>query len=280
MIADTSATPASISYDYVSDSSLTGSEKRIKDHESEVEKTFEIHSSSGSDISSLELPPSAFPNSTGTGTNAKLFESYCEEEEVQDEIEDEEDEEEEERVYRSKVIVSAQWAVSLANAADETEEDLDTVLVGAIEAGCSKASMEEELTTARVEAELKVKQLRERLEEKIKDALMIELELENAQDSIKEKEKEFKSEKNHLQAKMEMEMKSIRNERTALLVKVAALEEENAILCAKLLDGTSGMNQKKNGLAATACHRLISHLANLKHYGERHWKSRKRSAQL
>lgn len=232
--------------------------------------TLEIHPI-GSDISPLELPSRAF--SSNTSIAKKLSEPNWEEDE----------EEEAKQSKDGKVIISAEWPVSLANtvARIHVDQDLDTALADAAAAGRAKASMEEEQTKARIEAESQVKQLRERLEEKIQDVLMLELELENAQDSMKEKEKEFKCEKNDLQSKMYLELESMRNERTALMVKIAGLEEENGILCGKLLGG-SGREQNKTGFSTACRRRILSRLYNLKHYmcRDRPWKRRNRGVQL
>jgi len=236
----------------------------------EENATFEINPV-GSDISPLDLPSRAL--STDSSTSKKLGEPNCEEDE-------------EEEAKQSKVVVFAETQVLPANATAEihVDQDLDTALADAAAAGRAKASMEEEQTKARIEAELQVKQLRERLEEKIQDVLMLELELENAQDSMREKVKEFKYEKNDLQSKVELELESMRNERTTLMVKIAGLEEENGILCAKLLGG-SGSEQNKTGFA-TACRpcrrRILSRLYNLKQYvcRDRSWKRRNRGVQL
>lgn len=262
LISDTFTTPASTSY-AADMSSSSSSERSVKNHPNVKTATFEVDGN-GSDVSPLE----------DTDDNVtKLDASYYEEEKVNAP-------EQCTCSNEDKVIVSAEWTVSPANAVAGIEQELDTALADAAEAGRKKANMEEEMVTARAEAELQVKKLQERLEEKIQNALMLELELENAQDSMKEKEKEYTSETNQLRSKMEVELETIRNERTALNVKIAGLEEENAILCAKLLGGSAASKQKRSGAAAGLCRQLLSRLDDLKLYRERLWKRRNRGVQL
>ena len=149
-----------------------------------------------------------------------------------------------------KVKVSVGWTVQLAEAVSHTfvEDELEVALVNAEEAGRNQAKVEEDVLKAQLNAESEAKRLRERLEAMIEESLILELKLESTQEEMKEKQTLHAQEKRELQVKMDADLDTIRSERRTLLIRVAALEEENEILCGKLL-GDSGLgNDKKSGI--------------------------------
>ena len=150
--------------------------------------------------------------------------------------------------------VSVGWTVNvrLTEAVSHTtssiEDELDVALVNAEEAGRTQAKAEEDQLKAQLNAESEAKRLRERLDTMIEESLILELKLESTQEEMKEKQTLHAREERELQVKMDAELETIRSERRTLLIRVAALEEENEILCGKLL-GDSGLgNDKKSGI--------------------------------
>jgi len=154
-----------------------------------------------------------------------------------------------------KVKVSAGWTLQLAEAVSQIEEELDVALTDAAEAGRNQAKAEDDLLKAHLNAESQTKRLRERLETMIQENLILELELESTEEEMKDKEKLHAQETRELQVKMDVELEAIRSERRTLLIRVAALEEENEILCGKLL-GDSG-EKKKSGIVVALGRKLV-----------------------
>lgn len=158
------------------------------------------------------------------------------------------------------VLVSAGWTLQLAETISQTEDQLEALSIAA-EAGRNKAKAEGDLVNAQLKAEFEAKRLRERLEEIIKEKLILELSLESTQEDLKDKEKYYAREKRELQLRVDAELEAIRTERRALLIRVDTLEEENDCLCIKLL---AGKDKKPDIFVAIA--------RELKRFGKK-WKS-------
>jgi len=150
-----------------------------------------------------------------------------------------------------RVSLSAGWTLQLAG---PVEVELDGPLADATEVERNQAKAEDDLFKAHFDAESQVKRLRERLEEMIQESLILEVKLESIQEDMKDKEIDHAREKCELQAGMDAELRAIRTERRELLIRVAALEEENEVLCGKLL-AESG-NGMKPGLLVAVVRRL------------------------
>lgn len=167
------------------------------------------------------------------------------------------------------VKVSVGWTVQLAETVSHTtssiEDELDLALANAEEAGRNQAKAEEDQFQAQFNAESEAKRLRERLDAMIEESLIHELKLESTQEEMKEKQTLHAREKRELQVKLDSELETIRSERRTLLIRVAALEEENEILCGKLL-GDSGLgNDKKSGIMVHALVALSRKMLQLAH---------------
>ena len=161
------------------------------------------------------------------------------------------------------VFASAGWTLQLAETVSQMEDEPDVALTTAAEAGRNKAKAEDDIVKAQLKAEFEAKRLRERLEEIVKENLTLELRLESTQEDMKYKEKKYAREKRELQVRVDAELEAIRTERRTLLIRVEALEEENGILCGRLL-AESGKD-KKSGM-------FIALARELKRFGKK-WKS-------
>ena len=161
------------------------------------------------------------------------------------------------------VLASAGWTLQLAETVSQMEDEPDVALTTATEAGRNKAKAEDDLVKAQLKAEFEAKRLRERLEEIVKENLILELRLESTQEDMKDKGKKYAREKRELQVRVDAELEAIRTERRALLIRVDALEEENGILCGRLL-AESGKDKKSGIFVAIA--------RELKQFGKK-WKS-------
>ena len=163
------------------------------------------------------------------------------------------------------VLASAVWTLQLAETVSQMEDEPDVALTTAAEAGRNKAKAEDDIVKAQLKAEFEAKRLRERLEEIVKENLTLELRLESTQEDMKYKEKKYAREKRELQVRVDAELEAIRTERRALLIRVDALEEENGILCGRLL-AESGKDKKSGFFVHVAIARV------LKRFGKK-WKS-------
>ena len=150
-----------------------------------------------------------------------------------------------------KVLVSAGWTLQLAETVCQMEDELEVALSTATEAGRNKAKAEDDLVKAQLRAEFESKRLRERLEGIIKEKLILEVQLESTQEDMKDKEQYYAREKRELQARVDVELAAIRTERRALLIRVDSLEEENRVLCGRLL-AESGKHKKPGIFVALA----------------------------
>ena len=150
-----------------------------------------------------------------------------------------------------KALVSAGWTLQLAETVCQMEDELEVALSTATEAGRNKAKAEDDLVKAQLRAEFESKRLRERLEGIIKEKLILEVQLESTQEDMKDKEQYYAREKRELQVRVDVELEAIRTERRALLIRVDSLEEENRVLCGRLL-AESGKHKKPGIFVALA----------------------------
>ena len=192
-----------------------------------IKGTFDVSIDDGSTVSPLDGEQSLMLNNLAIGNG---------DESINDE---------------GRVSLSAGWTLQLAG---PVEVELDGPLADATEVERNQAKAEDDLFKAHFDAESQVKRLRERLEEMIQESLILEVKLESIQEDMKDKEIDHAREKCELQAGMDAELRAIRTERRELLIRVAALEEENEVLCGKLL-AESG-NGMKPGLLVAVVRRL------------------------
>ena len=168
-----------------------------------------------------------------------------------------------------KVKVAVGWTVQLAetvsHATSSIEGELDLALANAEEAGRNQAKTEEDQLKAQLNAESEAKRLRERLDAMIEESLIHELKLESTQEEMKEKQTLHAREKRELQVKLDSELETIRSERRTLLIRVAALEEENEILCGKLLGDSGLRTDKKSGIMVHVLVALSRKMLQLAH---------------